>query len=127
MGNLDFYRDEHWSDFGCEMMWKMLQNTNPKDYVIANGETHAGIEYLENAFNYFNLKWQDFVKVDESRFRPNEVVKLIGDSSLAQKELGWKANRMPFKDHIELMCKYDYELESGKIAERPNVFELYPN
>lgn len=127
LGNLDFYRDEHWSDFGCEMMWKILQRDQPKDYVIATGKTHGGIEYLDKAFGFFNLKWENFVKQDTSRFRPNEVIKLIGDSSEAQKDLGWNPNRMSFDDHISLMCKYDHELESGQVLpERPDVFKLFP-
>lgn len=126
LGNLNFYRDEHWSDFGCEMMWKMLQNSEPKDYVIANGITHHGEEFLDLAFGYFNLDWKKYIVQDKSRFRPNEVVKLIGDSSKAQKELGWRPNRISFKDHIRLMCEYDFALESGKTLVRPNVFELYP-
>ncbi len=125
-GNLDFFRDEHWSDFGCEMMWKMLQRDKPQDYVIANGVTHAGEEFLDLAFGHFNLRWQDHVQIDTSRFRPNEVVKLIGDSTRAQRDLGWVPNRMPFKDHIDLMCAWDHALESGGRPVRPDVFALYP-
>lgn len=125
-GNLDFWRDEHWSDFGCEMMIKMLQKESPNDYVIANGVTHHGEEFLDAAFGYFNLNWRKHVVIDKSRFRPNEVVKLIGDSSKAQAELGWKPNRMSFKDHIGLMCQNDYHLESGKSFAYPDVFSLYP-
>jgi GDP-D-mannose dehydratase len=58
--------------------------------------------------------------------RPNEVVKLIGDSSKAEQELGWIPNRMLFQDHIELMCKWDYELESNKTPKWPEVFKLFP-
>jgi len=126
LGNLDFFRDEHWSDFGCEMMWKMLQRETPKDYVICTGTCHSGEEFLDLAFGYFNLRWQDYVKIDKSRFRPNEVVKLVGDSSLAQRELGWRPNRMPFKDHIHLMCEWDMRLEDGLHPVRKPVFELYP-
>lgn len=125
-GFLGFSRDEHWSDFGCEMMWRMLQNESPKDYVIATGETHHGEEFLDLAFGYFNLDWKKYVKIDQSRFRPNEVVKLIGDSSKAQKELGWNPKRMPFKDHIELMAQYDYDIEVGRDPKRPDVFKMYP-
>jgi GDPmannose 4,6-dehydratase len=107
-------------------MWKMLQQSEPKDYVVANGVTWAGEQYLDYAFGHFNLDWKNYVKIDKSRFRPNEVVKLIGDSSLAQKELGWKPNRMPFKDHVSFMAQYDYELESGAKPIRPDVFSLYP-
>lgn len=125
LGFLDFYRDEHWSDFGCEMMWKMLQNETPKDYVIATGETHHGEEYLDLSFGYFGLDWKNYVKIDKDRFRPNEVVKLIGDSSMAQRELGWRPSRMPFKDHIALMAQYDYDLEVGRDPVRPDVFKIY--
>lgn len=126
LGNLNFYRDEHWSDFSCEMMFKMLQKESPKDYVIATGETWHGEQYLDEAFGYFNLDWKNYVEIDKTRFRPNEVEKLIGNSSLAQKELGWRPDRMPFKNHIGLMCKYDYELESGQTPVRPDVFTLFP-
>jgi len=125
LGNLNFYRDEHWSDFGCEMMWKMLQQEAPKDYVIANGVAWHGEQYLDEAFGYFNLDWKKYVKIDKSRFRPNEVVKLIGDSSAAQKDLGWRPERISFKDHISMMCKWDFELESGRVPQRPDVFELF--
>lgn len=125
-GFLGFSRDEHWADFGCEMMWRMLQRDTPRDYVIANGVTHEGEAFLSLAFGHFNLKWQDHVVVDQSRFRPNEVVKLIGDSSRAQVELGWRPERMPFKDHIQMMCQWDYVLETGGVPVRPDVFSLYP-
>lgn len=126
LGNLDFYRDEHWSDFGCEMMIAMLNNDEPKDYIIANGKTNHGLEYLNNAFGYFGLDWKKYVEIDESLFRPNEVVKLIGDSSLAQKDLGWIPNRMSFQEHIEIMCEWDYKLESGEKPIWPEVFKFFP-
>lgn len=113
LGCLDFYRDEHWADYGCEMMWRMLQRDTPKDYVIANGVTYHGEQYLDEAFNYFNLDWKKYVKIDSSRFRPNEVERLIGDSSLAQLELGWQPNKIKFSKHIETMCQWDFNLENG--------------
>lgn len=126
LGNLNFYRDEHWSDFGVEMMWKMLQRETPKTYVICKGETYHGEEFLNYAFNYFNLDWKDYVKISDDLKRPNEVVKLIGDCSLAKEELGWNPKRMSFKDHMELMCEYDFHLENNLDYKRPNVFELFP-
>jgi GDPmannose 4,6-dehydratase len=126
LGFVGFSRDEHWSDFGCEMMWRMLQRDTPQDYVIANGVTHTGEEFLDAAFGHFNLRWQDHVVIDAARFRPNEVVRLIGDSSRAQAELGWRPCRMPFKDHISLMCQWDAALERGEKPARPDVFALYP-
>jgi len=125
-GNLNFYRDEHWSDFGCEMMWKMLQRDKPETYLICRGECFHGEQFLDEAFGYFNLRWQDYVKFDKSLLRANEVVKLVGDPSKAIQELGWRPNRMSFKQHISLMCKHDYDLETGNLPERPKVFDLFP-
>ncbi len=121
LGNINHFRDEHWSDFGCEMMWQMLNIDKPDNFVIGTGEAHSGEEYLNLAFNHFNLNWQDYVQLDSSLIRPNEVVKLIADSSKAQVELGWTPNRISFKQHIELICKFDYELEQGLKPQRPNV------
>lgn len=130
LGNLNFYRDEHWSDYGVEMMRKMLQNNTPTDYIIATEETHHGEEYLDLAFGYFNLNWRDYVKFDSSQIRPNEVVKLIGNSSKAKNELGWNPKRMSFKNHIEEMCRYDDLLIDNpnydSIHKYPDYLKLFP-
>lgn len=126
LGNINHWRDEHFSDFGCEMMWKMLNNKIAKDYVIGNGSCNNGEDYLNEAFSYFNLDWKKYIVFDESLKRPNEVVKLLCDPSLAEKELGWRRNRISFKEHISLMSKYFYDLECGLKPARPNVFELFP-
>jgi GDPmannose 4,6-dehydratase len=122
LGSLDFYRDEHWSDFGCEMMWKMLQLDRPETFVICRGECFHGEQFLDEAFGYFNLRWQDHVTLDKERLRPNEVVKLLGDPSRAVEKLGWQPDRMSFGEHIELMCRHDFALERGEKPGRPNVF-----
>lgn len=126
LGHLEWARDEHFSDLGCSMMWAMLQKEKPNNYVIGTGETHWGEEFVDIAFSHFNLDWKKYVKFDESLKRPNEVVRLIADSTKAQKELGWRPNRVPFKDHLKLMCEFDYQLEKGGKPVRPDVFELYP-
>lgn len=124
---LDFTRDEHWSDFGCDAMWNMLQQPNPDDFVIANGKDHRGTEYLEIAFDYFNLgDWKKYVVQDQKFSRPNEVQRLVGDSSKAQKILNWVPNRIPFEDHISLMCQYHYLKLKSENVKIPNVFDLYP-
>lgn len=126
LGTLAFYRDEHWSDFSCEMMWKMLQLEKPETFLICRGECFHGEQFLDESFNYFNLDWRRYVKLDESLLRPNEVLKLVGNSQKAINKLEWKPNRMTFKQHIELMCRNDFELESGLNPQRPNVFEMFP-
>ena len=124
LGHLQWARDEHWSDFGVEAMWKILQLDKPENFVVGNGETHWGEEFVENAFGFFNLDWRKYVKFDESLKRPNEVVRLIADSTKAQAKLGWIPNRISFKQHINLMCNYDYELENGENPKRVNVFDM---
>ena len=126
LAHLNWSRDEHWSDFGMEMAWSMLQNEKPTDYVIGTGQTHEAEEYLNHAFTFFNLDWKKFVKLDKSLERPNEVHRLIADSSKAQKELGWNPSRLSFGQHIIMLCQYDFELESGKIPQRPDVFKMFP-
>ena len=125
LGHLEWARDEHFSDFGCQMMWAMLQLDKPDNFVVGTGETHWGEEYVEKAFGFFNLDWKKYVKFDDNLKRPNEVVRLIADSTKAQKVLGWKPNRMPFSDHIKLMCQFDYDLEQTGVATRPDVLNTY--
>jgi len=124
LGHLQWARDEHWSDFGCEMMFKMLQLDTPQNFVVGNGVAHWGEEYVTEAFNNFNLDWKKYVKFDDSLKRPNEVVRLVADSTRAQKVLGWKPDRISFKTHIRFMCEYDYQLENSQIPQRPNIFEI---
>jgi GDPmannose 4,6-dehydratase len=124
LGHLEWARDEHYSDFAVEAMWKMLNKEKPDNYVVGNGVTHWGEEFVQEAFGHFNLDWKKYVKFDDSLKRPNEVVRLIADSTKAQKELGWIPERISFKKHIELMCRFDYQLESGQTPIRPDVFEL---
>jgi GDPmannose 4,6-dehydratase len=126
IGHLDWARDEFYSDFGMEAAWKLLQLEKPQDTIIGNGRARWGEEFVNIAFGYFNLDWEDYIKFDSQFLRKNEVYKLEVNPKLACDTIGWKPERMSFKDHINFMCKYDYELESGLIPVRPNVFELYP-
>lgn len=126
LGNLNFYRDEHWSDFGVEAMWKMLQLDEPTDLVIGTGTAHHGEEYLDIAFSYFNLKWRDYVVIDKSLMRPNEVPYLRADSSLARKKIGWKPDRMPFKFHVEELCRFAAAKVSGQYYPYVDMYAAFP-
>lgn len=126
LGSCGFYRDEHWSDFGCEMMWKMLQLDAPDTFVICRGECFHGEQFLDAAFGYFNLNWRKHVTLDPARLRPNEVVKLVGNPTKAVEKLGWQPRRMSFRDHVSLMCAHDWKTEHGEQPSRPDVFKLYP-
>ena len=126
IGHLSWARDEMWADFAMEAAWKLLQQETPVDTIIGNGQCRYGEEYVDLAFNYFNLNWKDYIVYDPQFLRKNEVFKLEVDPALAMQTIGWRPNRMPFKDHIHLMCNYDYQLEKNGSADYPNVFNLYP-
>lgn len=106
MGNLDAKRDWGYAKDYVRAMWMMLQQEKPEDYVISTGETHSVKEFLQIAFNYVNLNWQDYVKFDERYLRPTEVDLLIGDSTKAQQQLGWKPS-VTFEQLVSLMVEAD--------------------
>lgn len=133
LGNLDSKRD--WSDAGdfCDGIFRMLNNKEPKDYVLSSGETHSIREFVEEAFSVIGLNgvWrgegQDeefllgtpgtnlatkrkvtLVKINPDFYRPAEVELLLGDSSLARKELGWEP-KISFKELVRKMVLNDYE------------------
>lgn len=90
LGNLDAQRDwGHAADY-VDAMWRMLQHDTPKDYVISTGVTHSVREFCEIAFAAADLDWEQYVTVDPKFYRPAEVELLIGDSTVAADELGWK-------------------------------------
>jgi len=116
LGNLDAKRDWGFAKDYVEAMWLMLQQPRPDDYVVAMGETHSVREFLEEAFGYVGLKWQDFVTVDPKYFRPAEVDVLLGDPTKARTVLGWKP-KVSFKELVRLMV--DADLAAGGAPVRP--------
>lgn len=106
LGTLDAKRDWGFAGDYVEAMWLMLQQKNPKDYVIATGETHSVKEFVEEAFGHLDLDWKKYVKIDKNFVRPAEVYLLKGDASLVRKELGWKP-RVNFKELVRMMVDSD--------------------
>jgi len=90
-------------------MWLMLQQDKPADYIIGTGETHSVEEFLVEAFNYVNLDYKEFIKIDSRYFRPTEVDVLLADASKARKELEWQP-RIEFKELVKIMVDSDMEL-----------------
>ena len=106
LGNLESKRDwGHAQDY-VYAMYLMLQHSVPDDYVIATGETHSIKEFLEIAFDYVNLNWEDYVIIDPQFYRPAEVDILLGDCSKAKKVLGWEP-KVTFKELVESMIESD--------------------
>ena len=106
LGNLEAKRDWGFAKDYCEAMFLMLQQDKPDDYVISTGETHTVKEFAELAFSHVGLNWKDYVKTDESLFRPAEVHELKGDSSKAKKILGWKP-KVSFEELVKMMVDAD--------------------
>ena len=115
LGDLWPKRDWGYAGDYVEGMWRMLQQKEPKDYVLATGETHSIEEFLDIAFKEVGIKdWRPYVKQNPDFMRPAEVDVLLGDPTKAEKELGWK-RKVDFKGLVKLMIKNDLAIESKKI------------
>jgi len=122
LGNLDAKRDwGHAKDY-VRAMWMMLQQDQPDDYVIATNETHSIREFLDLAFNYVNLNWQDYVEFDKRYLRPAKVDLLIGDSTKARQKLGWQPS-VTFKELVELMVDADIKSLEQQVILSGNGFD----
>jgi len=110
LGNLDSKRDWGYAPEYVECMWLMLQHTEPLDLVIGTGESHSIREFLEEAFGYVGLDYQEYVRIDEKYFRPTEVDYLLSDPGKARKLLGWEP-RVRFHELVRIMVDADLELE----------------
>ena len=91
------------------MMWIMLQQDKPDDYVVATNETHSVKEFCEETFNLLGLDWEKYVKYDQRYERPAEVELLIGDPAKARKQLGWEP-KVRFKELVRIMVEHDLAL-----------------
>jgi GDPmannose 4,6-dehydratase len=118
LGNLEAKRDWGYAKEYVEMMWLMLQQDNPDDYVVATNETHTIRELCEESFGLLGLDWQKYVKYDQRYERPAEVELLIGNPEKARKQLGWEP-KVRFKDLVKIMIDSDLALakREAQIAE----------
>lgn len=108
LGNIDSERDWGFAGDYVRMMWMMLQQDQPTDYVIATGKSHSVKQFLEAAFSAVDLNWQDYVVQDPRFMRPAEVDHLIGDSTKAKEELGW-VPEVDFEGLVQMMVEADME------------------
>lgn len=106
LGNLEAQRDWGYAPEYVEGMWRMLQQDDPDDYVLATNETHTVRELVEEAFSHVDLDWKEFVKHDKRYERPAEVDLLIGNPAKAKKHLDWEP-RTRFKELVRLMVDAD--------------------
>ncbi len=123
LGNLDASRDWGFAKDYVEMMWLMLQQESPDDFVIGTGETHTIREFVEKSFKEIGieLEWvgsgldemgldkeskKILVKIDPRYFRPSEVDFLLSDPTKAKEKLGWSP-KTSFNELVKLMVEAD--------------------
>ena len=114
LGNIDARRDWGHAKEYVTVMWLMLQQDKPDDYVIATGETHSIREFLKIAFSHAGLDYHNFVEIDQRLFRPAEVLKLQGDATKAKEKLGWSYD-YTFERLVREMVDADLEFYNKKI------------
>ena len=126
MGNIDARRDWGYAKDYVRMMWMMLQQEKPDDYVVATGEMHTVREFIEKSFGHVgrSIEWRGrgvdeigidtstgktVVRIDPRYFRPAEVEQLLGDPAKAMRQLGW-VPEVKFEQLVELMTEGDLRL-----------------
>jgi GDPmannose 4,6-dehydratase len=106
LGNLDARRDWGFAGDYVEAMWLMLQQAEPRDYVVGTGETHSVRELVELAFGHLGLDYRQYVVSDPRFHRPAEVDLLLADPTKARTELGWKP-KVSFPELVAMMVNAD--------------------
>src|SRR5687768_14355500 len=109
LGNLDAKRDWGYAKDYVDAMWRMLQQDEPEDFVIATGETRTIREFLDMVFGQLDLDWNQYVEIDPRYFRPAEVDLLLGDASKAKEKLGWTPST-DIRELARIMVAHDLDL-----------------
>lgn len=118
LGNLDAKRDWGHAREYVAMMWVMLQQPEPGDFVVATGEAHSVREFVEAAFSVVDLDYEKYVVIDPALYRPSEVNMLLGDSSRARERLGWRP-KIKFDQLVREMVLHDCDSRGLEIAAIP--------
>jgi len=113
LGNLDACRDWSHAKDMVRGMWLMLQQEKPRDYVLASERTHSVRQFLDEAFNYIDVNWKPFVKIDDKFKRPKDVEYLCGRATRAKEELDWKP-QICFSFLVKNMVQADIDLLGDK-------------
>ena len=117
LGNLDARRDWGYAPDFTDAMWRMLQQDEPDDYVIATGEAHSVRDFLDEAASHIGLDWERHVEIDPKYYRPAEVDALCGDPSKAREQLGWEP-KVTFKELVRIMVDADVKRLEDQLAGR---------
>ena len=103
LGDMSISRDWGWAPEYAEAMWRTLQADYADDYVIATGEANTLESFVDQAFNFFGLDWNQHVIIDEQLMRPNEIPWSQGSAGKAQRLLDWKASKR-MSDVVKILC-----------------------
>ncbi|MFO7568621.1 MAG: GDP-mannose 4,6-dehydratase [Smithellaceae bacterium] len=114
LGNMKVERDWGWAPDYVEAMWRMLQQEDADDYVIATGETSGLGDFTKEAFSALGMDWQDHVRHDPALLRPSDILSARANPAKAARKLGWRA-RYKMKDVIRLMLDAQKQGLDGKI------------
>lgn len=113
LGNLEAKRDIGYAKEYVECMYLMLQQSEPKDFVISTGKSYSVKEMCEIVFEKVGLgNYEKYIEIDPRLFRPHEVPHLLGDSNLAKKELKWQP-KTTFEQLMDIMI--ESEMKQFKI------------
>ncbi len=117
LGNLEAKRDWGYAPDYTDAMWRMLQQDEPDDYVVATGEMHSVRDLLDAVGKHLGLDWEQHVEIDPRYFRPAEVDALCGDASKARQKLGWEATTS-FEELVRRMVDADVKAFEEGLAGR---------
>jgi GDPmannose 4,6-dehydratase len=117
LGSLDARRDWGYAPEYVDAMWRMLQESEPIDYVIGTGIQHTVQQCVDMAFRHVGLDPSDFVRVDPDLLRPAEVDLLLADATRAHESLGWKAETN-FEQLVGIMVEADLERQERSSGRR---------
>jgi GDPmannose 4,6-dehydratase len=106
LGNIDAKRDWGFAGDYVDAMWRMLQCSQPDDFILATSRLTSVREFLELAFGHAGLQWQDHVVIDKKLLRPNDPRELVGDASKAQQLLNW-VPQTTLPELVSMMVEYD--------------------
>ena len=129
MGNINALRDWGYAPDYVLMMWMMLQQDKPDDYVVATNEMHTVREFIEKSFGHVGIQvvWEGagvkevgknkatgeiVVRMDERYYRPAEVEQLLGNPAKAKKQLGWEP-KVKFAELVKIMTDGDLKILDG--------------
>jgi GDPmannose 4,6-dehydratase len=108
LGNLEARRDWGYAPEYVDAMWRMLQRDTPGDYVIGTGQSHSVRDFVQEAFAYVDLDWQEYVQVDPRYLRPLDIGELRADASKARAALSWEP-AVTFPELVRIMVDADME------------------